>query len=121
MFISWSELEAMAEHLTLSVSEVREQYEVQWSAEWACWLIDATDGSGCTLLDGKSGCRVHAVKPSQCAAFPFWPELLEDQTVWEKSKRFCPGLDAPKGRLYTKREIERIRDGGEPGDLGENR
>ena len=115
VFLTWEELEAMSEHLGLSVAETREQYGVNWDPEWACWTVDATDGKGCTFLDGRRGCSVHAVKPSQCRSFPFWPELLDEAAGWEKAKGYCPGLDAPQGRHYGRSEILAIRDGIEPG------
>jgi len=47
------------------------------------------------LKDG--GCSVHPAKPLQCAAFPFWPELLESKRNWKKAGDYCPGID--KGEL----------------------
>src|SRR5678815_2582199 len=42
------------------------------------------------LVDG--GCSIHAVKPTQCRIFPFWPELLESRREWKKTARYCPGI-----------------------------
>src|SRR5689334_6149623 len=40
-------------------------------------------GMSCTFLT-KEGCSIHEVKPVQCRAFPFWPELLENKREWSK-------------------------------------
>ena len=109
VFFSYAEMAKMAAHLSLGIDEFRQQYGARWDPHGDGWHIDATDGHGCSLLDGARGCRVHAVKPQQCAAFPFWPELLDDARTWEATKRYCPGLDAPKGRLYSAEEITSIR------------
>jgi Fe-S-cluster containining protein len=60
------------------------------------------DASCHFLLEG--GCSIHAVKPTQCRIFPFWPELLDSKREWRKTARYCPGLD--KGPLI---QIESAR------------
>jgi hypothetical protein len=40
----------------------------------------------------EGGCSIHAVKPAQCRAFPFWPELLESKRAWAKTAHYCPGI-----------------------------
>ncbi len=50
------------------------------------------------LKDG--GCSIHTVKPVQCRAFPFWPELVEGRDAkreWKKTAAWCPGIG--KGEL----------------------
>jgi uncharacterized protein len=47
------------------------------------------------LKDG--GCSVHQAKPFQCAAFPFWPDLVGNRKNWCKTGEWCPGID--KGEL----------------------
>jgi len=42
------------------------------------------------LRDG--GCSIHAVKPTQCRIFPFWPETVESRAEWRKTARYCPGI-----------------------------
>ena len=110
VFFSWPELDRMATHLDLDVTEFRARFGVTWDAQLGCWSIDATDGRGCSLLDADRGCRVHPVKPTQCKTFPFWPELVDEAEGWEAAKAYCPGLDRAEGRLYSADEIRRIRD-----------
>ena len=40
----------------------------------------------------EGGCSIHPAKPSQCRAFPFWPELIEHKRAWAKTARYCPGI-----------------------------
>lgn len=109
VFISWRELAAMATHLDMDCDTFREHAQVRWITDLGGWTIDTTDGKGCPLLEPEGGCRVHPVKPAQCRAFPFWPEMLDDACVWEQSKSYCEGLDALEGRLYTRDEIGFMR------------
>jgi len=63
------------------------------------------------LVDG--GCSIHAVKPTQCRVFPFWPELLESRREWKKTARYCPGIG--KGALVqiegAREQAAEMRDG----------
>jgi Fe-S-cluster containining protein len=42
------------------------------------------------LLD--NGCSIHPSKPTQCRAFPFWPELVENRRDWIETAKYCPGI-----------------------------
>ena len=55
------------------------------------------------LRDG--GCSIHAVKPVQCRAFPYWPELMANRKEWFKAAAYCPGIG--KGELV---QIEAARE-----------
>lgn len=47
--------------------------------------------SQCHFLTA-GGCGIHVVKPVQCRAFPFWPELVESKQEWHKTAGWCPGI-----------------------------
>ena len=106
--MSVDEMAAMATHLSLTVDDFQAEYDVQWDKDAQSWRIDATHGDNCPLLIGND-CSVHPVKPAQCRTFPFWSELLDDRDAWDEAKDYCPGMDAPDGRLYTAREIRKIK------------
>lgn len=56
------------------------------------------------LKDGK--CSIHPAKPTQCRAFPFWPELVKSAKAWQKTAKFCPGIGkGPLVRIRTMREV----------------
>jgi uncharacterized protein len=40
----------------------------------------------------SDGCAIHAAKPTQCRAFPFWPELVGSRKAWRETARYCPGM-----------------------------
>jgi len=40
----------------------------------------------------ENGCSIHPAKPTQCRAFPFWPELLDSRTEWNRTAKYCPGI-----------------------------
>jgi Fe-S-cluster containining protein len=47
--------------------------------------------SQCHFLRER-GCAIHPVKPTQCVAFPFWPELIADRGAWNQAAAYCPGI-----------------------------
>jgi hypothetical protein len=110
VFMTIDEMTAMADHLGQRLPDFRSSFDIEWDASMKRWAIDATSGRGCPLLTEDLRCSVHPVKPAQCRTFPFWRELLGDEESWEAAKKYCPGMDAPKGRVYSAKEIERIRD-----------
>ncbi|MEO8129301.1 MAG: YkgJ family cysteine cluster protein [Bryobacteraceae bacterium] len=48
-------------------------------------------GKQCHFLLEK-GCAIHPSKPTQCRAFPFWPELVESRRNWNETAKYCPGI-----------------------------
>ncbi len=56
------------------------------------------------LKDG--GCSIHPAKPTQCRAFPFWPEVVGSRNEWRQVKRYCPGIG--KGDFVSLHAVLRI-------------
>lgn len=58
------------------------------------------------LKDG--GCSIHPAKPTQCRAFPFWPELVDSPRAWRKTAGYCPGIGkGPLVQIQTIRKVAR--------------
>lgn len=49
-------------------------------------------------------CSIHPAKPTQCRAFPFWPELLESESAWAEAAQYCPGMN--QGELVNIAEAQ---------------
>ena len=72
-------------------------------------------GSQCHFLR-EQGCAVHPVKPVQCAAFPFWPELVARRAAWNQAARYCPGIGSgPPVAVQAARSIAAGMQGSYPG------
>lgn len=57
----------------------------------------------------KNGCSIHPAKPTQCRAFPFWPELIESRKSWDAAARYCPGMaQGPLIQIGTALETAQI-------------
>lgn len=70
--LSDDEIARIAAYLGMSEEDfIAEETDV--SPDRRCLILkDAPDGSGaCGMLDAQGLCRIHPVKPDQCASFPY--------------------------------------------------
>ncbi len=59
----------------------------------------------CSFLQ-EHGCSIHPAKPTQCRTFPFWPEIVERRSAWNRTGRYCPGIGkGPLIQIGTAMEI----------------
>lgn len=49
------------------------------------------NGGDCVFLESKQ-CSIHAVKPAQCATYPFWPQALASKADWCAEATRCEGI-----------------------------
>jgi uncharacterized protein len=98
VYLTENDLARIAEYLGVAAREFEKQYvyrtrhliRLRVPRHQQCYF----------LRDG--GCSIHAVKPAQCRAFPFWPELVDAKDAkreWKKTARWCPGIG--KGELVN--------------------
>lgn len=109
VYFEREELLKIADYLRETIEQLIARLKLE--PEGTRFVLDASDGRGCPLLGSDRSCSVHAVKPKQCATFPFWPHLLDDEKEWESAKAFCPGIDSAQGKIYSRGEILAIRAG----------
>ncbi len=67
--VSDAEIQRMAEHLGLSVYRFIAEFTELRRNRSGLTLAEKEGGHTCVLLEGRE-CRVHPVKPDQCARFP---------------------------------------------------
>jgi Fe-S-cluster containining protein len=87
----------------LSLKEVR-----QPNGEYDCVFLKPLPGD--KPGQRKRGCSIYESRPLQCRTWPFWGGVLQSEEAWNNTKRTCPGLDSPKGKLYGVKQIESLRD-----------
>lgn len=68
--------------------------------------MEVREGGACPLL-GSQGCRVHDIKPLQCATYPFWDDILETAQSWKAEAHWCEGI-SPTGRPYGELDIRAL-------------
>ncbi|MDR1650783.1 MAG: YkgJ family cysteine cluster protein [Synergistaceae bacterium] len=100
------ELEAMSDELGIST----EEFLGSWAWEkYGVLSLREQLNFDCVFLhtdNGRASCKIYAVRPSQCSAFPFWPDLLGDKFLWDSYALSCPGMN--HGEFHGYDEINRI-------------
>lgn len=93
VWVSVPEIIQIAEHLRMEPSEF-ERLHVR-RAERRRSLLEHENGD-CEFLvrhaDGKTGCRIHSVRPVQCRTWPFWKSNLDSRPAWKAAAKGCPGI-----------------------------
>ena len=98
IYVSRTEMEAIAASLELSVDDFivqylypfRDSYSIKEDAQGRCLFFD-------------EGCAIYDIRPLQCRTYPFWFSNLRSEDRWRSVERQCPGVGS--GRLYSKAEI----------------
>lgn len=88
VYLTEADLPRIAEYLGMTSREFTREYVYRTKNRMR--LRVPRDANCHFLRDG--GCSIHAVKPTQCRIFPFWPELIESRREWLKTARYCPGI-----------------------------
>jgi uncharacterized protein len=101
VYLTEADLPRIAEFLGLSAAEFSRKYVYRTKNRMR---LRVPRESNCSFLR-EDGCSIHAVKPTQCRVFPFWPEMVESRREWRKTARYCPGIG--KGPLI---QIEHARE-----------
>jgi uncharacterized protein len=121
VWISEIEQRRLAEHLKISVPQLRKQYcrtigsrvslkEIRNSAgQYDCIFLEdrrVTDRQGVKRV--QRVCSIYPVRPLQCRTWPFWDGNLSDAKVWNNSAKRCHGMN--HGRHFSSEEMEVLRD-----------
>lgn len=93
VWVDADEIEQIAAFLGLSVSDFNRRHIRRVHRGRS--LLERPGGD-CEFLerraDGKTLCRIHAVRPTQCRTWPFWKSNLASAEDWRRASRHCPGI-----------------------------
>jgi len=111
VWVTREEIAKIAAHLGLTAAEMHSRYVRKVGQRYS--LVERSDNRDCIFLvpmgDGRVGCRIYSVRPTQCRTWPFWTSNLMTPESWAEAGLRCPGINA--GRLFTYNEIEERRRG----------
>lgn len=113
IWVTKPEIEFIADFLKISVEQLRRKFLKRVGLRTT--IIEHPGTKDCIFLNhglrglhgSQKKCIIYPVRPSQCRAWPFWPENLTNPNAWNKAAQKCPGIN--QGRLYTCDEIEKIK------------
>ncbi len=95
----------IAGHFKLSMRRFEERYAERVHGQTRLRLLGAEQR--CPFLGGddiKGWCNVHAVKPVQCATYPFWPGVADNDRSWQRESKTCPGIG--QGPVHSREFVQ---------------
>lgn len=94
---------AIADRLGMDEPTFYKTHARKIDGKWSLNERHTEFGYDCVFLDrtsipGKAVCSIYETRPTQCRAWPFWPENLKTPRAWEATKKRtpCPGMNAGK-------------------------
>lgn len=103
VWVSWEEIERLAEHLSLTPHEVRRRYVRRLEGRFS---LRERANYDCIFFEPDRGCTVYEARPTQCRTYPFWKRVMASPRTWEIEAEKCPGIDYDETHVDTE-EIQR--------------
>lgn len=102
---------AMAAELGMEEDDFYEQFAspAHPAGTWQMGEVSTEYGFDCLMLGrceetGKTFCRAHSSRPTQCRTWPFWPENLTSERAWKVAASECEGIG--RGSFISLRVIQ---------------
>ncbi len=89
--MSQTEAEHIRKHLGITVSWFKRCYVIHLTRNTLSARLK--EGS-CVFLDKNGQCKIYQLRPVQCQTYPFWPEILENNTTWNNEAQYCEGINS---------------------------
>jgi Fe-S-cluster containining protein len=108
IWVTRPEIRFIADFLKIEPKQLRQRYIRR--VGFRTTVIEQPSTKDCIFLqkiNSQKRCMIYPVRPSQCRAWPFWPENLANADAWNKAAQKCGGIN--RGRLYSFKEIEKIK------------
>jgi len=105
----------MAEHLGMAEIDFRKKYAKRIFGRWTLGEVRRDGVYDCVFLaegeDGKRGCSIYSVRPTQCRTWPFWASNMRSRKAWDEAAESCPGMRNPeaKGKNFVALEDIQIQ------------
>ena len=107
VWVTKAEIKAIAKHLGWSDGWLDAEHLRRVRFRYS---LTEKPGGDCIFLkrqEGKTFCKIHEVKPTQCRTWPFWTFNLKSPEHWNGAARNCPGMN--RGRRHSFAQIEALR------------
>ncbi|NIP23454.1 MAG: YkgJ family cysteine cluster protein [Phycisphaerae bacterium] len=108
IWVTRPEINIIADYLKVPPGEFRRKFLKRDGLRTT--IIENQETKDCIFLrevNGKRGCEIYPVRPSQCRIWPFWSSNLASPNSWNKAAQRCGGIN--RGRYYSFEEIREIK------------
>ncbi len=94
------DLERIARFLETTAYDLVMCHDIEF--DQGAWWLEVEEGESCIFLE-EDRCTIEPVKPAQCRAYPFWPEIVIEDGGWGREAEHCPGIG--RGPVHGPEEI----------------
>ena len=93
------EAHAMAAKVGVDVKTFYRRYARKLRDGWSLTELRTRHGFDCVFLQrdearGTTACTLYEARPTQCRTWPFWPDVMESEDAWDRTREStpCPGM-----------------------------
>lgn len=108
IWVTSPEVKLIADFLKISAEQLRQKYLKRIGLRTT--IIERAGTKDCIFLqtiNDKKRCIIYPVRPTQCRAWPFWPDNLATPAAWNNAAQKCPGIN--RGKFYSFEQIQKIK------------
>ena len=88
--LTHKEAERIRQHLDVSAAWFKRHYVTHHTRETLTLRLH--EGT-CVMLDKNGRCRIYPLRPTQCKTYPWWPEILDSRSSWNRESHHCEGIN----------------------------
>ena len=96
VWLGREEIERLANHLRLTVRELRHRYLRRLHGRTS---LRERANFDCVFHRPGEGCTVYEARPLQCRTYPFWGRILASRVTWGHEADKCPGIGFDETRV----------------------
>ena len=108
IWVTSPEVKLIADFLKITPEQLRQKYLKRVGLRTT--IIERAGTKDCiflqTINDNKR-CVIYSVRPTQCRAWPFWPDNLASSSAWNNTAQKCHGIN--RGRHHSFEQIQKIK------------
>jgi uncharacterized protein len=113
VWVTMADMQRIAAYLKKPFDDFTRSYVRQVGQRYALTEKPNFDCSFFTRDEqGKGGCTIYPVRPTQCRTWPFWNENLKSRQAWQRAGERaggCPGMCDSHAPLHDLAHIEACR------------
>ena len=106
IWVTSPEIKLIANLLKITPEQLRQNYLKRVGLRTT--IIERAGTKDCIFLQRigeKKECIIYPVRPTQCRAWPFWPDNLASSSAWNNAAQKCHGIN--RGRHHSFKQIEK--------------
>eukprot|EP00128_Syssomonas_multiformis_P003908 Colp12_sorted_trinity150504_noHs@632 len=100
VYVNVAQALKIAEELDLEPAEFASSYLIKNSTDQKTRFKLRKKEGACTFLDRNTNkCTIYNSRPTQCRTYPFWPDIVKNESTWNSEAAVCEGINENAERV----------------------